>query len=501
MRSEAYLSEIRQSAGLKRAVLRKISVEGNTVTFFLVTDLTYGKEDIEAARAVSRNYVPEGCTAQVSILKSVASAEAVAAAILELIRTRFPAAAAFISPGDVSVETNGTGGRFLLAVDEEVRSRFAQGDVLNAAAAALMRQFCGVWTGDYRSAEKEKELEHEALPEAETVAAPRTFPIGDYAPIDGAAPEYALYIADLAGEQPNVTVCGTVTHIEERLTKKEKPFFRLTVDDGTGRLAASYFSKKATLEKVRAVKAGDSVCLTGANEFFGGAYRFTARQLDYGAPPEGFTPKARPSRPVPARYVKVVPEPLSDLVQADLFGGTPLPAAFVNGKFVVFDLETTGLSYSGSTIDHIIEVGAVKIEHGQISEKFSSFVACPVKVSAEITRLTGIDDDMLAGAPETKDVIADFYKFCDGCALVAQNISFDSSFIRYYGEKEGYLFDHRQYDTLTMAQSALLLPNYKLNTIADHFGFTFRHHRAFDDAFVTAKIFMELVRMKGALPK
>ena len=59
----------------------------------------------------------------------------------------------------------------------------------------------------------------------------------------------------------------------------------------------------------------------------------------------------------------------------------------------------------------------------------------------------------------------------------------------------------RQIDTVAFAQETLRLSNYKLNTVADHFGFTFNHHRAFDDAFVTAKIFTELVKIKGGLPR
>ena len=76
-------------------------------------------------------------------------------------------------------------------------------------------------------------------------------------------------------------------------------------------------------------------------------------------------------------------------------------------------------------------------------------------------------------------------------------MSFDYKFVRYYGEEEGFLFDNPQYDTLVMSQKLLRMNHHKLNNVADFFGFTFNHHRAFDDAFVTAKIFLELVRMNG----
>ena len=150
-------------------------------------------------------------------------------------------------------------------------------------------------------------------------------------------------------------------------------------------------------------------------------------------------------------------------------------------------------------MDRIIEIGAVKIREGKIVERFSTFVACPVRLSQEIVQLTGITDDMLIGAPSISDVIPDFYKFTAGCTLVAHNAQFDCKFIRYYGEREGFDFNHRQLDTVYLAQELLHLKNYKLNTIADHFGFTFNHHRAYEDAFVTAKIFIELIRLKGAI--
>ena len=502
MKSQAYLNEIRQIAGLKRAVLKKITVEGKTVTFHLVTDVTYTQEDIRRAQETCARYAPAGFTAQASVVKSVPSAEAIRAAIAEILKRKYPAAAAFLSPADIEVETDATGGRFCVLAGEAERAQLT--GVLDSIAEELGRSFCGSFVGGFRAVEREMgEIVSEELPPAEEVRAPRVFPIMDYSPIDGANPTLALLIADLTGEKQGITVCGVVSHIEERMTKKEKPFFLITLSDGSGRLRASYFAKQRTLEKVRTVKAGDSVCLTGNYELFNGNLSFTARSIDYGSAPENFEIAAQPSRPVPARYSVVFPEPASDLVQADLFGRDPLPAALTEGRFVVFDLETTGLNHTGvgGTMDRIIEVGAVKIVNGEICERFSTFVACPVRLSREIVALTGIDDGMLVGAPDIKDVIADFYKFCDDCVLVGHNVTFDASFVRYYGEKEGYLFSHRQYDTVTFSQELLTLSNYKLNTVADYFGFHFNHHRAYDDAFVTAKIFLELARRKGGLPR
>ena len=160
----------------------------------------------------------------------------------------------------------------------------------------------------------------------------------------------------------------------------------------------------------------------------------------------------------------------------------------------MFDLETTGLNNQPAMgkMDKIIEIGAVKIVNGEMTEKFSTFVACDERLSREIVELTGIHDSDLLGAPTIEQAIADFYKFTDGAYLVGHNVTFDYRFVQYYGEQNGYMFDKKQFDTLTLAQELLrgVLPNYKLNSVADYYGFTFNHHRAFEDACVTAKIFI-----------
>ena len=501
MKSKQYLEEIRGSAGLVRAVLRKVEVKGKTVTFFLVTDVAYSPEDIAYARGVSAKYVPAGFSAEVRLIKSVPDEAGVRRAVADILKTRFPGVAAFVDPEDISVVIDGAGGRFFVNVGELERDRMTGDGVLDAVSEELARRFCGTWFGEVNFVGKERgEIEYDAPPEV--IIAPRVFSIENYAPIDGASPKFAVYMADLAAGQTDVTVCGTISFLEERMTKKEKPFFSFTVSDGTAQLRLSYFSKKATLEKVRALKVGDSVCFTGDMELFNGSPSFRAKAVDLGTLPKDFVPEALPSRPAPPRYTAVFPEPCEDLVQGMLFGETRLPAGFEKGRYVVFDLETTGLNNNpvAGPMDRIIEVGAVKIEGGKIAEKFSTFVACPVKLTDEIVGITGIEDEMLIGAPPVETVMADFYKFTEGCALVGHNVQFDYKFIRYYGEQEGYLFDAKTFDTVALSQQLLRLSNYKLNTVADHFGFTFRHHRAFDDAFVTAKIFLELVKL-GGIPK
>ena len=180
-----------------------------------------------------------------------------------------------------------------------------------------------------------------------------------------------------------------------------------------------------------------------------------------------------------------------------------LPKCLTDNVFVVFDLETTGLNSSPSAgnIDRIIEIGAYKVIDGEIKESFTTFVNPQRKLSQEIINLTGIDQQTVDGAPSYEKVMPDFFKFIDGCYLVGHNAAnFDYKFIDYYCSQCGYVPERKIFDTIPLSQSLLRLSNYKLNTVADHFGITFNHHRASDDALVTAKIFIELIKIKKSLP-
>ena len=98
----------------------------------------------------------------------------------------------------------------------------------------------------------------------------------------------------------------------------------------------------------------------------------------------------------------------------------------LDGSFVVFDIETTGFS---PVHDRIIEIGAVKVEKGEIKERFSSFVNPDVPIPLEIEKLTGIHDGMVVDAPMIEEALPHFLEFCQDAVLVAHNASFDMSFI------------------------------------------------------------------------
>ena len=169
-------------------------------------------------------------------------------------------------------------------------------------------------------------------------------------------------------------------------------------------------------------------------------------------------------------------------------------------SFVVIDIETTGLNSNPDygEVNHIIEVGAVKIEQGKITGKFSSFCTCPIPLPQGIEKLTGISNQDLKNAPTIKQVLWDLHKFCKDSEIVGHNVSFDLGFLNYYGAKYKISFKGAYADTLAMSRQFLKnkLVNYRLATVAEHFKLKFKGHRALNDALVTAKIFLKLTDLQ-----
>lgn len=166
----------------------------------------------------------------------------------------------------------------------------------------------------------------------------------------------------------------------------------------------------------------------------------------------------------------------------------------LNHPFVVFDLETTGF-FAGK--NKIIEIGAVRIENGEIVSRFSEFVNPKEPIPFHITELTSIRDEDVIEA-ETIDVILPrFLDFCQGAVLVAHNAEFDMSFIHANCLELGYLCDYTYVDTVAL--SRYLLPSlnkFKLDNVAKALGIALEHHhRAVDDAECTAHIYVKFLEM------
>ncbi len=168
--------------------------------------------------------------------------------------------------------------------------------------------------------------------------------------------------------------------------------------------------------------------------------------------------------------------------------------------FCVVDLETTGSSED----DTITEVGAVKVRGGQVLGEFQTLVNPNTHIPALISVLTGITDQLVAGAPKLPQVLPGFLEFAAGTVLVAHNARFDVGFLKRACARHDYSWPNPEVvDTVALARQVLLrdeVPNVKLSTLAAHFHTaTTPNHRALDDARATVDVLHGLLERVGNL--
>ncbi|WP_026675841.1 PolC-type DNA polymerase III [Fictibacillus gelatini] len=166
----------------------------------------------------------------------------------------------------------------------------------------------------------------------------------------------------------------------------------------------------------------------------------------------------------------------------------------IDDTYIVFDVETTGLS---AVYNKIIELAAVKVINGEIVDRFERFANPHEPLSDTTINLTGITDDMVKDAPEIEDVLKDFHEFIGDSILVAHNASFDMGFLNEGFRKLG-LGEAKNpvIDTLELARFLLPdLKNHRLNTLCKKFDIELtQHHRAIYDAEATGYLLWKLLK-------
>jgi len=185
-----------------------------------------------------------------------------------------------------------------------------------------------------------------------------------------------------------------------------------------------------------------------------------------------------------------------DVVNSDEFivlSGYNEEASLSELTYVVFDIESTGLS---ATNDSIIEIGAVKIKKGEIIDRFQSFINPEVPLSEFIKNFTGITDEDLMDAKKIDEVLPEFINFIEDAILVAHNASFDINFIKEKAENYGYQVNNDYIDTLNLARYFYYdkIKRFNLKALSKHFKVELEnHHRADEDAEATSQIWLKMI--------
>ena len=280
-------------------------------------------------------------------------------------------------------------------------------------------------------------------------------------------------------------------------TKYQRKLYKFELSDFTGTMNCVFFSNKENQAKIEKLEVGSVIVVRGNLEAdaYSGGNTLKVKDLAYCSIPEGLKEYIEYRKEKPF-YEFVEPEKIITYSQDNLLSFTEekhIPKFLQNKVFVCYDFETTGLHYVSG--DRIIEIGAVKIDNGKITERFMSYVDPEKHIPEESSAISGIVDEDVKGAPTADKVLQDFYKWTRGAIIIGyNNIKFDNIFLIGQGNSARWNFDNETDDVFKWAQKYVRgAKNFKLKTIADKLGVTLDNaHRAVYDALATAEVFIKI---------
>lgn len=315
------------------------------------------------------------------------------------------------------------------------------------------------------------------------------------------------YIKDNKKPKLSVILSGVMTNKNQKkfIIKKgkhageEKSLYTFNLNDNSGIIECVYFCSKTHEKDMEALDEGIMLLCVGDLKLgLNGKLTYYVKKITLADLSENEVVDESTNNNDILKHKQVVfPDLLPRSSQSNLFDVKPQYNDFIlKNNIVVFDIETTGLDPETC---EITEIGAVKIDHGEITERFSSFAKPKSPIPIEVQKLTNITDDMVANAPKIEDVIIDFYEWTRGCIISGYNIiGFDLKFIKKVANKIGLQFNNTVIDTMIVVrQSNLRVTNYKLGTVVKALDLSLVDaHRAFNDAYATAQVLMELNKQK-----
>ena len=523
------LEHIREKTGeewnqlrLRSAVLNKSDATVR-LTFSHPTLLT--EEQKEELTRLAKECLPQSFAVKAEFVKDYMDEDLLLSAVMQKMKEDFFSYSMRLSPEDVSVSRK-EDGTFLVkfSVDRALGELMQQAELSQKLQEYFLRittypteVTCDIVREPQGVAETLQSIEAkgERILSRERSKPQRRIELEGVSELVGKKiTERPKYILDIHDEEDFCVVCGQIGNQNDRVTKSGYQLFSFTVTDFTGSIKVVMFPKPDAFQKLRTLVPGDTVVLQGKvtlNDY--------SKELEFRAFQVGRCKLKdesllhRQLHPVPQEYSVVQPMPYVHRAQKMLFEEAFVCPEPLRGKdFVVFDFETTGLNY----LEHSpIELGAVKMHDGELTEIFSTFIYpndhlktrdLPKEkrgqlLSDKIRELTGITDEMLEDAPAFQDIVADFYKFCYGTILVGHNVNFDFQFLNYNTKNSGYLFDMPLVDTMDVAKKYFAQPEfrdsqpagYSLRAVSAALGIENEGaHRAYFDAITTAKCFLKM---------
>ena len=309
------------------------------------------------------------------------------------------------------------------------------------------------------------------------------------------------YIKNLNSEKVSLILAGTVENLEQKefLPRRNKikgidekrKMYKFKLNDGSGTVNCVHFCTKSSEKHFVLVEEGSFIlCLGDYIKRDNGEMQYMIKSISLCTRTDEIV-EYKSEETESDSYKYVHPSPYTRIIQNNLFDTKKdYPEYIMKNTFVVFDVETTGLVPDKN---EITEIGAVKIVNGEITERFQTLCKPHQLISSEITKLTGITNEMVENEHAPEDIIEDFLLFAKNSIMVGYNVNFDYQFIQIAAKKVDKAFNNEFRDCMGDAKAKLFLPNYRLGTVVDHLGVTLNNaHRALYDATATAEAFLRL---------
>ncbi len=306
------------------------------------------------------------------------------------------------------------------------------------------------------------------------------------------------FIAGSFGDENDICVVGNVKNCSiremrqkegEETNKEPRKYmtFELEYDNQSTR-CTWFFPKNVVIQEL---EIDSTIAVYGKIDEYNGRKSVRVSSLAKCT----FVPPKKVWRKCPTNYRYIKPEPYEFTEQINLFFEDKKTDKkyLLENSFVVYDLETTGISPENCKI---IDIGAFKIVDGRIVEKFCTFVNPECEIPEEASKVNRITNALVENSPTIEMALPDFYKFCYGSTIVGyNNIGFDDLFIDKEARKQFYNFENKRDDVFNIAKDKLKgLNNYKLSTVCNAMNVQLIDaHRATNDALATAKLFIKLV--------
>ena len=165
-----------------------------------------------------------------------------------------------------------------------------------------------------------------------------------------------------------------------------------------------------------------------------------------------------------------------------------------NGDFISFDVETTGFSRT----DKVVDLAAIRFRSGQKVDEFEALINPQIPIPSYVSKVHGITNADVSGEPSIDDVFPKFLEFISDDVLVAHNAKFDIQFLNRVSEcLYGDSIKKKVECTLQLSKNLVEdTQNYKLETLAKHFGIKLSPHRAYPDALATGFLYLQLLSMQ-----